>query len=115
MGTLKLQDQWPELLALFFVVLGFLISVFLRTPAFSYISVLLSGFLAGRIYYLQHYKEPILPSVLVILGFLAGYVAGSFWVSRVWTIAFFAVGFAVSYYLHLKGIVAIFKSKDFIQ
>lgn len=115
MATIKLQEQWPELLTLFFVVVGFFISVLLRTPAFSYISVLLGGFLAARLYYIQRYKQPILPSVLIILGFLVGYVAGSFWTSRFWTVVLFAAGFVVSYYLHTKGIVAIFKSKDFIK
>lgn len=115
MATLKLQEQWPELLTLFVVVMGFFVSVLLRTPAFSYISVLLCGFLAARLYYIQRYKQPILPSVLIILGFLVGYVAGSFWTSRFWTVVLFVIGFTVSYYLHAKGIVAIFKSKDFIK
>src|SRR3990167_4295558 len=99
MANFKLQAQWPELLTLFLVVVGFFISVLLRTPAFSYISVLLGGFLAARLYYIQRYKQPILPSVLIILGFLVGYVAGSFWTSRFWTVVLFVLGFGISYYL----------------
>ena len=115
MVKVRLVDQWPELMGLLFVVIGFFISVLLRTTGLSYLSIFCSAFLAARLYYIQRYKQPILPFVLIILGFLVGYVVGSFWVSRFWTFIFFAIGFLLSYYLHLKGIVAIFKSTDFIK
>ena len=115
MAKLKLQYQWPELLALCFTLLGFLISVLISQPGLSYFSVFVSGLLAARLYYLQRYQQPILPSVLIILGFLVGYVAGSFWASRFWTIVFFICGFALSYYMHVKGIIVSFKSKGFIK
>lgn len=115
MTELKLQYQWPELLALCFALLGFFISVLISQPGLSYFSVFVSGLLAARLYYSQRYKQPILPSVLIILGFLVGYVAGSFWVSRFWTMIFFLCGFTVSYYMHVKGIIASFKSKSFIK
>lgn len=115
MGDLKLKQHWAELLALIFTLLGFMISVLISQPGLSYFSVFVSGLLAGRIYYLQRYQQPILPSVLIILGFLVGYVAGSFWASRFWTIVFFLVGFSLSYYIHVKGIIVSFKSKGFIK
>src|SRR3989344_7152610 len=108
MTELKLQYQWPELVALCFALLGFCISILLSQPGLSYLSVFISGLLAARIYYNQRYRQPILPSVLIILGFLVGYVAGSFWVSRFWTIIFFAGGFSLSYYIHVKGIIGNF-------
>lgn len=115
MADLKLKQQWPELLALIFTLLGFLISVLISRPALSYFSVSVSGLLAGRLYYIQRYKQAILPSVLIILGFLVGYVAGSFWASRFWTIVFFLCSFVLSYYIHVKGIIVSFKSKGFIK
>ncbi len=115
MANFELQEEWAELSALFFVVLGFMISVLLRTPAISYLAVLLSGFLAGRICFIERYKQPLFPFILVILGFLTGYVAGSFWTSRFGTIIFFVAGAFVSYRLHKKGIVGTFKNKDFIK
>ena len=115
MAGLKLQYQWPELLALCFTLLGFLISVLISKPWLSYFAVLVSGLLAARLYYIQRYQQPILPSVLIILGFLVGYVAGSFWVSRFWAIVFFLSGFALSYYMHVKGIIVSFKSKGFLK
>ena len=115
MANFKFQEQWAELTALFSVVMGFMISVLLRTPAISYLAVLLSGFLAGRICFIERCKQPLFPFILIILGFLTGYVAGSFWANRFWTIIFFVVGALVSYYLHWKGIVGTFKNKDFIK
>src|SRR3989338_1649727 len=115
MAEIRLKIHWPELFALFFTLLGFVISVVITQPGLSYFAVFVSGLLAGRLYYIQRYKQPILPSVLIILGFLVGYVAGSFWVSRFWTIVFFLSGFALSYYMHVKGIIVSFKSKGFIK
>lgn len=112
---MKVKQHWPELLALFFTLLGFFISVLISKPWLSYFAVFVSGLLAGRLYYIQRYKQPILPSVLIILGFLVGYVAGSVWVSRFWTIVFFLLGFTLSYYMHVKGIIVSFKSKGFIK
>ena len=58
---------------------------------------------------------PIYQLTLPIVGFLFGYLLGSFWASRFVTLLFFAVGFGISYYLHLKQILVIFKSEDFIK
>jgi len=108
-------EQWAEVVALLFLVLGFFISALLHNPTFSYIIVFLCSFLAGRVFYMKRFSEPILPFVLIILGFLLGYLIGSFWVSRFWILVFFAIGFISSYYLHLKKILVIFKSKDWIK
>ena len=89
----KWDEEWVEALTVLFLVLGFIVSVLLQSALFSYISVVLSGFLAGRIYFIKRYKEPILPFVLMILGFLLGYLIGSFWASRVGIIIFFSVSF----------------------
>lgn len=115
MAKLNLQYEWPELLALCFTLLGFFFSVIISQPSLSYFFVFVSGLLAARIYYSQRYTQPILPSVLIILGFLVGYVAGSFWVSRFWAVVFFLFGFFLSYYIHVKGIIGSFKSRDFIK
>ncbi len=113
--TLKLVEQWPELTALFFLAVGFIIAVLLQSPKFSYVSIILCGFLAGRIYYLKRFKEPVFPFVLIIMGFLLGYLIGTFWVNRVLSLFLFLLSFFVSYYLHLKKILVIFKSERFLK
>ncbi len=111
----KLEEQWAEVITVFFLVLGFVLAILLQNATLTLISVFISGSLAGRIYYLRRFSEPIFPFILIIAGFLVGYLLGSFWASRVWVLIFFALSFGLSYYLHLKGIFATFKSKNFIK
>ncbi len=115
MEDYKIEEKWAEYLILLFLVLGFIVSVLLRDMFLSYISVFFAGGLFGRIYYIKRYKEPILPFILLILGFLTGYLIGSFWVNRFLVLIFFLTGLIVSYYLHMKNILVIFKSKHFVK
>lgn len=112
---MKIEEQWAELFVLVFLVLGFFIAVLVQSPFFSYCSILLAGLLAGRIFYIKKTTEPILPFVLIIVGFLLGYLLGGFWISRVMAFILFVIAFVVSYYLHLKKILVIFKSERFIK
>ena len=52
---------------------------------------------------------------MMIVGFLVGYLLGGFWASRFWILVFFALAFGVSYYLHLKEILVMFKKEHFIK
>lgn len=109
------EEYWVEALAIFFLVVGLLLAITLHKPFFSYLTILLSGSLAGRIFYQKRFKEPILPFILIILGFLIGYLLGSFWTSRFLSLFLFTVGFILSYYLHQKSIFVIFKSRSFFK
>lgn len=112
---IKIEEQWVETLTLLFLALGFGIAVLLQNSILSYLSIFLAGALVGRNYYVKKFKEPILPTVLIVLGFLFGYLAASIWASRIVTLFFFALGAAISYYLHVKEILVIFKSESFIK
>lgn len=112
---MKWEKQWAEILTLFFLVLGFIVSVLFQSALISYLSLAVAGFLAGRIYFIKRYKEPLLPLVLVILGFLVGYLIGSIWVNRVIVFLLFAATFWGSYQLHAKGILKIFKGEQFVR
>ena len=111
----KWEKNWPEVFALSFLVLGFILSIVLRSPLLTSVSILLAGFIAGRVFYCKRYQEPILPTILVIVGFLLGYLLGGFWSSPIWTIFFFTAGFLGSYYLHKKKIIGIFKNEGFVK
>ena len=111
----KFEEQWAEVLTILFLALGFVIAVLLQSALFTFLSVIIAGFLGARVYYMKRFSEPIFPFVLIIIGFLVGYLLGSFWASRLWVLVFFALSFALSYYLHVKGIFAIFKREDFIK
>lgn len=112
---MKWQEQWVEAGWLLFLVIGFIVSVLLRSSSLSYLAIFLAGALAGRIYTIKRYKEPILPTVLIIVGFLGGYLIGSFWINRIFVVLLFALGFLVSRYIHMKEILTTFKSSGFIK
>ena len=112
---MKFEEDWAEAIAIFLLAIGFITAVLLRSPYYSYLSVFFGGLISGRLYYIKRYTQPILPFILMIIGFLLGYIIGSFWVSRIWVIIFFAAGFYLSLYLHRKKILAIFKSELFLK
>ncbi len=112
---INLREGWVEYFVVVFLVTGFFIAIFLRNPFFSYLTASISGFVSARVYYVKRYKEPILPFVLIIASFLLGYLFGGFWVNRLLLVLLFVFTFSGSYYLHLKKILVIFKSKDFIK
>ena len=113
--SLKLQEQWAEVFTLAFIILGFILSLALHRQMFNYISIVLAGLMVGRILYIKRFTEPILPFILIIIGFLLGYLLGSFWTSRFLTLTLFILSAIISYYLHLKKIFVIFKSQQFIK
>lgn len=110
-----LQEYWVELIATFFLALGLLIALLMRTAFMAYMIIVLSGFLAGRISSVKKMKEPIFPFVIIILAFILGYTLASLKASRIVIIVLFFVSAVVSYYLHKNKIIGIFKSKDFIK
>ncbi|MBI4983388.1 hypothetical protein HZC32_01990 [Candidatus Woesearchaeota archaeon] len=112
---IKWDESWAEALALLFMIIGFVSSLLLFNPLLSYLSVALAGFVAGRVYYVKRYTEPIFPFVLIIVGFLIGYLIGGFWVNRIVVLVIFITMLVLSYYLHLKKILVIFKSESFIK
>jgi len=112
---IKLEEIWAETLMVIFILVGFVVSLLLANVTVIYLIVLLSGFLAGRVIYIKKFKEPIFPFVLMIIGFLFGYLLGGFGASRFWIAVFFLGSLGISYYLHLKKIITTFKSKNFIK
>jgi len=109
------KEQWVEVSSLFFLACGMVISVALQSPALTYVTLLLTGGLAGRTYYFKKLSQPILPFVLMILGFLLGYTLGNLWTNKLWGIVVFVFGFWLSLWLHRKEIIGTFKSTLFIK
>ena len=65
----KLEEQWAEVLTILFLALGFVIAVLLQSALFTFLSVIIAGFLGARVYYMKRFSEPIFPFVLIIVGF----------------------------------------------
>ena len=115
MKDFKIEEVWAETLTVIFILIGFVVAMLLSNVSVIYFIVLLSGFLAGRIFYIKRFKEPIFPFVIMILGFLFGYILGGFGASKFWIVVLFLSSWGLSYYLHLKKFITTFKNKSFIK
>ena len=110
---IRWDEHWVQVFALSFMAVGFIIAGAIRNPFLNIIAFFLCGFVCGRVWAFKRHSEPILPFVLMIGGFIVGYFLGSFWVNRFVNMLFFALGFGISYYLHKREIIVIFKSPSF--
>ena len=110
-----IHKRYAEILAIIFLFLGFYISVSTVNPVFGIIAIFIAGFAAGRVYYFKRKKDPILPYILVVAGFIVGFLMGNVWSSRLVVLLFFAIGFGLSYWLYMKNILVSFKRENFLK
>jgi hypothetical protein len=101
----RLLDDWAEMFALFLLFIGLVISLLSDAAIISYIMITICGFVVGRIY---HKKKGNLrfPFLIIVLGFLIGYVIGIEINNRgkfIFIILFFIVGCYIGYYFDEKG------------
>jgi ABC-type multidrug transport system permease subunit len=95
--------SWGELSALAVLLVGFIVAISLDSALFVYIVIFLSGIFAGRYYFLKIGRQPLFPFFLIIIGFLFGYVLGTFAASRKLVVFLFFAGWVVSHIAHKKG------------
>jgi hypothetical protein len=101
---MTLLDDWAEIFALFLLFVGLVISLLSDAAIISYIMITICGFVIGRLY---HIKKGNLrfPFLILVLGFLIGYVVGIKINNRgnfIFIILFFIVGSYIGYYLNEK-------------
>ena len=94
--------SWAELFFFAVMIIGFIIALLTPSAFISYIVVLLSGMIAGRLLY-DRKKKLTIPYYLIILGFLIGFVLGSRYGSQKIIIILFVLGLLLSYHLYNKG------------
>ena len=94
--------NWAEIFFFIVMVLGFIIALIAPSAVISYIVIFLSGMIGGRLLYDRRQKLTF-PYYLIMIGFLIGYVIGTYYGSRKITIVLFVVGILFSYYLCKKG------------
>lgn len=115
MAPMIFEDEWPEYFAGAAAFLAFVGAMFMSNVFFSMLTIVILGMLLGRFFYKRRFKEPILPFVLIISSVALGYMIGTFFVSRLLILLLFLASFTVSYQLHKKKIIKIFKSEDFMK
>ena len=104
MDKKAMYENWPEFIATVVLVIGFIISLSLHSAFMSYVTILLCGGMFGRFWYgLDNEKK--FSWLIVITGFLIGFLLGEYYASKRAIILLFVIGVVISHYLHAKGYV----------
>jgi uncharacterized membrane protein len=96
--------NWVEISFIFLLLFGFFLSAMINNIYLSYGIALLAGLVAGKVIYHKK-KDYLFPHVLLITGFILGYLIGNKVGSAIAIIIIFSIGNLISYYLHEKGLV----------
>lgn len=96
--------NWAEIFFFILMVIGIIIAVSAPSAVISYIVIFLSGMFAGRILYFRK-KKLKSAYYIIIIGFLIGYLLGTYYGSRQVVIVLFFIGALLSYYLFEKGVL----------
>ncbi len=110
-----IMEHWAEILAVLILLLGFFFAIVIQSPAMHYIVILLAGFLGGRVIYERHRYQPIFPFILMLIGFLLGFMLGAISANKKIIMLFFLVGFFVALWAHQKGYMGFFKTEGWIK
>jgi len=93
--------SWVEYAFLALLVLGFILAASSGSAVISYITIVLIGILAARSMYKRR-KGFKFPAFVILIGFLIGYILGSFYGNRKLILVLFVLGYMVSYYIHYR-------------
>jgi hypothetical protein len=99
--------NWAEIFFFVLMIIGFIFALWATSfsAVISYIVVFLSGMIGGRLLY-DRRKKLTFPYYLIIIGFLIGYVIGTYSVgygSTTVVMILFILGILFGYYLCNKG------------
>jgi len=96
--------NWAEYFTVLLMVIGFLIAITLDNMALNLAVIFIAGLMAGRLLYGRE-KMHKFTHYLIVVGFLVGYMLGSYSYSRKIIAAVFVISTILSYWLHKKGYV----------
>ena len=98
--------SWAEFFFFVLMIIGFIVALWATSfsAVISYIVVFLSGMIGGRLLY-DRKKKLAFPYYIIIIGFIIGYVIGTYYGSRRVVIILFILGILLSYHLHNKGYI----------
>ena len=100
----NLMLDWPEIAALFFLIIGFFTALFSGNAITLYSVCFLTGLLFGRVWYKYRKKESI-PVFLFIVALFLGFVLGAIWANLRLISLMLLAGILIGYWLHAKKII----------
>lgn len=100
----EFYKNWMEFFFLVLMIIGILIALSAPSAVISYIIIFISGIFAGRLIYERKNKIQF-PYLMIIAGFVIGYLLGVYYGSRRIVIVLFVIGAILSYKLYEKKIL----------
>ena len=100
----QFYKNWMEFWFLVLLVIGLLIALSAPSAVISYIISFISGMFGGRLIYERKNKIEF-PYLMIMVGFVIGYLIGVYYGSRRVVIALFVLGSIISYKLYDKKIL----------
>lgn len=97
--------KWVEIFFVIVLLIGFLIAVSTKNILLNYIIIFCAGLMGGRVLAMRQKKQPVFAYFLIIIGFLLGYLIGSFEINKKMIALWFIIGGIISYYIHSKGYI----------
>ncbi|MBS3136678.1 hypothetical protein J4401_07030 [Candidatus Woesearchaeota archaeon] len=96
--------DWAEFFFFVLLFVGIVLGVLSPNAVITYLIATASGMLAGRVFHHRRYKGRA-PYTLLIVGFIMGFVIGTFRGERTISFLLFVLGGVFSYYLFDKKIL----------
>lgn len=96
--------HWAEYFTILLMIIGFLIAITLDSMWLNYVVIFLAGMMTGRLLYARK-RMTKFTHYLIVVGFLVGYLIGSYSYSRKIIAIIFVGSSILSYYLHAKGYI----------
>ena len=94
--------NWAEYFTILLMVIGFLTAITIDNIWLSSLVLFIAGLMAGRLLYGRKEKHKF-THYLIVIGFLVGYMIGSYSHNKKIIATIFILSAILSYYLHAKG------------
>ena len=95
-------ENWMEIFFVVIMLLGIVMAVVVRSNIVSYMTITAAGVAAGKIIFERKNKVRF-PYILIIIGFLIGYVIGAYDASRQLVLLLFVASSLITYNVLEKG------------
>ena len=94
-------ENWVEYFALLLIIVGFFLALSTGSAVISYFVMIFSGIIVARsaCTFGQRFKTPL---VIIVAGFLGGYLLGIQYGNRLVAFVLFILGYIFSIYVHKK-------------
>ena len=102
--AMSFSKDWVEIIAFILLIIGFIMASTSGSAFLTYVTIFFCGMIIGRFWF-QRKKDIKIPYFIVIVGFLLGYIIGTYYGNKWITILLFFVGSLISYYIHEKGFI----------